>query len=288
MFNNLIRLSAYPILVCTIVSCNSRNVKPVALAKADTVVARPDTPKAGNDEWTIDPGFQNYPLDFNNDSADYNYPAHILTTGSFHEDEVSYEDTARSWYGIFRNSAGYYLDSTRITAKKVKDEVVDEAGQITGWKVKTKNKDTSLLLIAGIDGFTKRALKPVAISKKEILPGESTTFSYNGVVYTLYATGDKKKESPDSEYYLVKNYRLFIRATINGAERTTMLAASRVFDDAMVEILFAGDLDGDNIPDLILNTSYHYNAIVPTLYLSKPTGDKQLLKLMGWHVSVGC
>jgi len=286
MFNHLIRLSVYPILAYTIISCNSGDAKPVVLAKADTVAARPDTPAAGNEEWQVDPSFKNFPLDFSDDAAVSR--THILTTGDFHEDEVSYEDTARSWYGIFRNSNGYYLDSTRITTKRVEDAVGDEEGQKTGWEVKTKNKDTSLLLIAGVDGLTKRVLKPIAIRKKEILPGESTSFTYNGVVYTLYATGDKKKESATSDYYLVSNYRLYIKATINGAGRTTMLVACRSFDDAMVEILFAGDLDGDNIPDLILNTSYHYNAIVPTLYLSKPTGDKQLLKVMGWHVSVGC
>jgi hypothetical protein len=91
-----------------------------------------------------------------------------------------------------------------------------------------------------------------------------------------------------SNFYLVSNYRLFIKATINGTERNQMLVSSRAFDDAMIEILFAGDIDGDNIPDLIINTSYHYNAIVPTLYLSKPAGDKEILKVMGWHVSVGC
>ncbi len=53
-------------------------------------------------------------------------------------------------------------------------------------------------------------------------------------------------------------------------------------------VLFAGDLDGDGFPDLIIDTINHYNGSRPTLYLSKPARGNDLLKIMGWHVSVGC
>jgi hypothetical protein len=32
------------------------------------------------------------------------------------------------------------------------------------------------------------------------------------------------------------------------------------------------------MPDLIINTSYHYNVTIPTLYLSKPAGSNEVLK----------
>ena len=289
MFNNAIRLSVYAVLTYTFISCNSGKAKQAPIAKQDTLTSKRDTPAVDSEAFEIDSNFQNYPLDFINDSAVLKYPARILTTGQFHEDEVTREDEGRSWYGIFMNSAGYYLDSTSLITKRVEDPVSDEKeGQNTGWEVKTSNSDTSFLLISGVEGLSKRKIVPATIRKKEILPGESTTFSYNGITYTLYATGNKHNESKDSNFYLVSNYRLFIKATINGTERNQMLVSSRVCDDTMIEILFAGDIDGDNIPDLIINTSYHYNAIVPTLYLSKPAGDKEILKVMGWHVSVGC
>jgi hypothetical protein len=287
MFIKVIRLFVYAALPYTFISCNTGKAKQPAIAKQDTFSVKRDTAAADIEVFAIDSNFQNFPLDFINDSAINRYPATILTTGTFHEDEVGKEDAGRNWYGLFLNSDGYYIDSTSITTRRVQDPI-DEDGQITGWEVKTTNKDTSLLLIAGVNGLEKRQIKKIALGKNEILPGESVTYSYNGITYILYATGNKQKERPDSDYYMVSNYRLFIRAIINGSERTSMLVSSRAFDDAMVELLFAGDIDGDNIPDLIINTSYHYNATVPTLYLSKPAGDKEILKPMGWHVSVGC
>lgn len=290
MLNSVIRLFVYPILVGTIISCTSGNAHNTFIASQDTLVNTQDTPSGVIETAEIEPNFRNFPLDFNNDTAYLNNPARILTTGEgFHSDEVHPDDAGRSWYGIFMNIDGYYLDSTRILTKRVEDPLGEEKeGEYTGWQVKTTNPDTSLLLISGTVGLSKRKIVPVAIQKKEVLPGESTTFSYNGNAYTLYATGNRTEKSPDGIFHSAINYRLFIKATINGTERKQLLAAYSRFDDAMVEILFAGDIDGDAIPDLILNTSYHYNAIVPTLYLSKPASGGNLLKVMGWHVSVGC
>jgi hypothetical protein len=288
MLKNLIPLT----LIISFLSCKSKELKnepknkPVkkeVFAPADSMAVEDN---AKTDSIQEDPNFQNYPLSFD-DSALAKYPATILTTGEFHEDEVSREDAGRNWYGIFQNRNGYYVDSTRILTKRVQDPVDDE-GTLNGWEVKTTNRDTSLLLFAGVSGLGKRAIKEVNLRKKEILPGESVTYTYNDITYTLYATGNKYKEKPGSDYYIVKNYRLFIKATINGSERTQLLVACGGFDDAMVEIIFTGDIDGDNIPDLVINTSYHYNAIVPTLYLSKPADSNEVFKLMGWHVSVDC
>lgn len=301
MLKNIIRLS----LFASFISCNSGEAKqkPVgkdisamanSTAAVDSGVAaasvKADEYYATADVQEADPNFINYPLDgFSNDSAAAKYPASILTTGQFHEDEVSKEDNNRSWYGIFQNNNGYYVDATRIVTKRVQDPVLDdEEGKVTGWDVKTTNRDTSLFLFAGVNGIDKHQIKPVSLDKNEILPGESVTYIDNGITYTLYATGNKQKERSDSDNYIVNSYRLFIKATINGTERTQLLVSCSSFDDAMCKILFAGDIDGDTIPDLIIDVSYHYNATAPALYLSKPADSKDVFKLMGWHVSVGC
>lgn len=296
MLKNLIRLS----LFASLISCNSGKPKQEPVGKdifalADSAAAADSAMAAGSvkaDEYyenaQENSGYTNYPLDgFTGNAVSENHPATILSTGQFHEDEVSKEDRNRSWYGIFQNASGYYIDTTRILTKRVQDPVDDE-GTLNGWEVKTTNSDTSLLLFAGVSGLEKRQIKELTLRKKEILPGESVTYTYNGITYTLYATGNKHKESATSDYYIVNNYRLLIKATINGTERNQLLVSSRSFDDNMIELLFTGDIDGDNIPDLIINTSNHYNVTAPALYLSKPAGSNDVLKLMGWHVSVGC
>ncbi|MBO9204004.1 MULTISPECIES: hypothetical protein [Niastella] len=299
MNKSVMRLLAFPLFIGVFYSCQSKktgkgpdSVSPAIIKAMDTVSTAMDTVSTAMDTATVaeeesplvDSNFKNFPIDFSNDSG--HYPASILTTGQFHEDEVSREDLKRTWFGIFRNNGGYYLDSATIRTKRVEDPVLDENGSKTGWEINTTNADTSILLIAGIDGLSKKAIVPAQLSKNQLLPGEKVSFTYNGIVYTLFATGGMKKTSPKSEAYVI-NYELFLKATINGVERRQLLMSAAALDDAMAEILFAGDIDGDTIPDLIINTSYHYNAEVPTLYLSKPAGA-QLLKVMGLHVSVGC
>jgi hypothetical protein len=279
------RVLAFPLFIGAF-SCQSNKIDTPPNAATAAVIKALDTAAVAVEEAPlVDPNFKNFPVSFSNDSI--HYPAAILTTGQFHEEEVSMDDVGRSWYSLFRNKEGYYLDSTGLIIKSVNDPVADDEGQATGWDIKTNNTDTSLLLIAGIEGLSKRTIVPAVLSKQKVLPGEKVTFTYNGIVYTLYATGDKKKD-PDSESWPITSYQLFLKATINGVERRQLLVAAREFDDYMVEVLFAGDIDGDTIPDLIIDTSFHYNAEAPTLYLSKPADKTQLLKIVGMHVSVGC
>ena len=274
----MFRLPVYPIMVCFLFSCHSNAAKKPSIEATYANEKGLDTSVAIIEARSADSVFSSYPIDTI-------YPARILTSGgAFHEEEVDKTDAGRGWYGLFMNNEGYYLDSTRIVTKRVEDPTGEE-GSLTGWEVKTSNSDTSMLLISGVNGLSKRKIVPGTLGKREIFPGESTTFSYNGITYTLYATGNK---GPGGDNYIITSYRLFIKATINGKQRQQLLVAQRAFDDAITTILFAGDIDGDGIPDFIIDTTNHYNGYRPTLYLSKPAGGTQLLKVMGWHVSVGC
>jgi hypothetical protein len=265
-------------MVYFLFSCNSNAAKKSSITANNNNAKELDTSRAVIEAHSADSVFSSYPIDTI-------YPARILTAEeAFHEDEVDKRDRGRSWYGLFMNKEGYYLDSTRIITKRVEDPT-GEDGNLNGWEVKTSNSDTSMLLISGVDGLSKRKIVPVNIDRLEMFPGKSTTFSYNGITYTLYATGNK---GPGGDNYIVTSYRLFIKATINGMQRQQLLVAEPAFNDAITTILFAGDIDGDGFPDFIIDTISHYNGARPTLYLSKPAGGTQLLKVMGWHVSLGC
>lgn len=56
----------------------------------------------------------------------------------------------------------------------------------------------------------------------------------------------------------------------------------------MINLIFVGDIDGDGILDLIIDTSRHYNATSPTIYLSRPADNGEVVKPIGGHTSVGC
>lgn len=224
---------------------------------------------------------------FELDTTDF--PINILTTGMFHNDEVSDNASNMKWIGLFKGSNGYYLKETKLKSIPVYDPVLDEDESITtGWEVSTAEKDTNILLIQALPYLKNQKIRSVPITKNYIYPGETLSFNYRGIDYSLSATGNKKKESDESDWYVVSNYKLYLTAKINGKPCKTLLTSQKMFDDAMVSLIFAGDLDGDGILDMILDNTYHYNLTDPTLYLSRPAGKGQVVKSVGSHASVGC
>jgi hypothetical protein len=119
------------------------------------------------------------------------------------------------------------------------------------------------------------------------LPEDTLRVKYQGIDYKVYATGGKKKDE-NLDRYDVWNYKLYITANIKGKKRKSLLVAQSVYSDLKINIIFAGDIDGDGILDLILDISQNYNAYSPTLYLSKPADQKEVLKPIGGHTSFGC
>ncbi|GAB3924985.1 hypothetical protein GCM10028827_13830 [Mucilaginibacter myungsuensis] len=168
---------------------------------------------------------------------------------------------------------------------KTRDVVLDyEAGPETGWAVKTDQKDTSILLIGGLKDLARRTVIPL-LKDTVIFINKQTRFNYKNTSYTIYARAQKGK--PNGNDGPTRNYQIWIEAVIDQKLYKQLLASSAQTDYEML-LIFAGDIDGDGIPDLIINTSGHENTVQPTLYLSKPAAQGQLLKVMGLHTIVGC
>lgn len=217
------------------------------------------------------------------------FPINILTTGTFHSDEVWENAGNMKWIGLFNGPTGYYLKETKLKINHVYDPVLDEDESVqTGWEISTFEKDTTVILIQALPYLKNRKIRSIPITKNCIYPGERVSFSYMGIDYSLSATGTKKKESEESDWYVVSDYKLYLTAKINGKRCKTLLTSQKMFDEAMVYLIFAGDLDGDGIVDILLDNSNHYNATAPTLYLSKPAEKGQVVKSVGSHTSVGC
>src|SRR5690606_29970484 len=166
---------------------------------------------------------------------------------------------------------GFYLQETKLKTKRVYDQIVDEnENEKTGWEVQTINKDTSIILIEASKFLTPHNVQQAILSKEQVYPGDTLRINYLGIDYKIFATGGKKKVQNDPEWFDVWNYKLYLTATIKGQQKTSLLVAQPNFDDQMINLIFAGDIDGDGILDLIIDTSRHYNATSPTIYLSRP------------------
>ena len=236
---------------------------------------------ADNDTITYD--YSTFP----NESS---YSTKVLTVGTFHEDEVWESAKDENWYGVFNGRNGSYISQTKIKSVKVFDPLLDEDSlkDKTGWDVEAINKDTCIILIAGIDFLSNRQIKQRVLSKEQIFPDDTLRINYLGIDYKIFATGGKKKVQDDPEWFDVWNYKLYLTATIKGQHLESLLVAQPNFDDQMIKLIFAGDIDGDEILDLIIDTSRHYNATTPTIYLSRPAENGEVVKPIGGHTSVGC
>lgn len=120
-----------------------------------------------------------------------------------------------------------------------------------------------------------------------IYPGDSVKFDFNGLHYLLYATGSTYVDSLAGMTH-VSEYNLYIvRADKSGIRRSSLVSHAS-FDDAMTSILWAGDLDRDGYMDFLIDMSSHYNQRLPTLFLSAPSQDDQVVVRVAEHSSVGC
>lgn len=221
---------------------------------------------------------------------DTNYLAKMLVPGIFHEDEVWEGADRLKWFGLFHKGEKYYLAETDIRTPRVNDVILDDSeDEKTGWSVEVLHPDTAILLVTGLDSLKDKSIEQVSLAKFSLIPGDTLAIHYLGLEYRLYAGGHKRKHStPDGEWYELWNYRLYLAAKLNGKWVEDLLVAAPNFDDAMIIIQFAGDIDGDKRLDLLIDTSDHYNADCPTLYLSRPAEKGHIIKVVGMHCSVGC
>ena len=193
---------------------------------------------------------------------------------------VNRQDTKLKWEGLFEKKGRFYLQQTKIKIKRVHSEVDQQPSDKTGWDVQCTNPDYNMMLIHGaiglVDGPVKNALRETEI----YYAGQVIRFKYNGVIYTLYTSGTKR----DGRIY---NYKLFLMAKVKGHYINQQLRSlpadvalgnwGDMSQDEMIE--FAGDLDGDRVPDFIIESSA-YSYGYSSLYLSRPAGNKAIVKFV--------
>jgi len=208
----------------------------------------------------------------------------VFLTGLYYENQKTAK--IKNWFGFFKDSSGYYIKKTTIKTANVVHPLNEEGGK-KGFMVETTNKDNCYLLISGISLPEKRVLE-VKNPPKRVFPDDTVKINFLNKKYYLFATGIKKKTSQIG-YYSALNYKLYLTSFDKNKSKTSLLVSDPTPESiTMIPIFFMGDIDGDNKLDLIINTSYHYSYIRPTLYLSKPAKSKESVKMCGFYESDGC
>lgn len=211
------------------------------------------------------------------------FPVTILPVSLMHNDELEENYQQHNWIGLCKRSDNYYLERVKIDFLKVHDPIIDAASEKTGWQPQVEGKqDTCLYLFSGLDIAGKSMVEFVELEQKVILPGDTLHFNFLDRNYMLFATGD----NPGGESYGVSDYKLYLQSDLKNNPQA--LVYEYQFDDDIIDILWAGDLDGDQIMDLIIDTSNHYNVMELSLFLSSYSTGQDLVKKVGHHRKIGC
>ena len=207
----------------------------------------------------------------------------LLQVGAFHGDEVSAE-SGEVWLGLYSMPDGYALIPSRITVETVYDPFVDNAGEKTGKVVSVEGQAHPLFLIKGLNPSERESITTLSAEETILSPGKSLNLGLDGKnesYLTAYGEGDVGPNGFTS----LENYSLELS---KGRLSQELLAYSST-NGAIPTLLWAGDLDGDNQLDLVINATPHYAiSSAPMLFLSSMVKGSNLVQKVAIFIATGC
>ena len=205
----------------------------------------------------------------------------IILPTSYASEDLDSTIESKTWVGLFSNDKDNSVTcyKTKLKMKPIHSPRVDDEGEMSGIKIYCEGYDNDpMLLIAGIEIPENMQIDSYKGLKNRLLPGESMQLGDN----TIKASGTV------DECGRVRNYKLLITGIKNGTSIEQIFLEQDHFDDAMIQIIWTGDIDKDGFPDLYLDISHKYSFSNPALFLSSKAGDNELLKLVADIKLFGC
>jgi len=207
----------------------------------------------------------------------------LLQVGAFHGDEVSAK-SGEVWLGLYSTPDEHALIPSRITVETVYDPFVDNAGDQTGKVVSVEEQTHPLFLIKGLSTSERESIKTLSDGQTILSPGKSLNLRLddeNESYLTVYGEGDVGP----SGFTSLENYSI----ELSNGQLSQELLAYRSTNGAIPTLLWAGDLDGDNKLDLVINATPHYTvSSAPILFLSSMAKDGSLVQKVAIFIATGC
>lgn len=185
----------------------------------------------------------------------------LLMPGTYHGEDVEYDPMATSWLGLYMHEGRSVLRPVDLKVSRAFDPVLDGPGDSTALRFHVNKADSLLVgLFSGWSGMIK---------EKEI---------------ETYPIGFPLSLEPDVQIQLnascqfttqIKgNTGLTVKyQPLNDTYVSGVIHEVAELDDTFLQLLWAGDLNDDGYPDLILNKAHKYSYSHLALYLSNGDGS---------------
>ena len=219
------------------------------------------------------------------------WASELLLPGAYHADEVR-AVTGDQWLGVVVGDDGAHrLEPVALMVQRVFDPVLDAEGEQTGKKVSAVGHQRILFLVNDIPGLSPQPVVTAA-ENAYLPPNQPVAIDLGGEMpasLTL-SCAEPQAQGPyvGAPCELVLQYR---------GHRSVLYETTATFEngefagtgsDAHLRLIWAGDLNGDAAPDLLLDLTDHYNVQQPTLLLSPASAPGEAPRKVAAHYSVGC
>ena len=183
----------------------------------------------------------------------------ISFSAQFDEKQAE-EFNQHSFIGLFFDSTNHCFFTKRIETNIVPSGLIDSEDDqpVYHWPISMQPKQR-VLFAFDIPSITKttqphHSLIPSPIAME---PGKSLHFHSNNYNFLIRAT-DQVSEITGAQHH--SDYMLVLRSQpkSGGKVQESLLSYIPWFDDAMVTVLYVGDLDDDGFPDIIIDNPYKY------------------------------
>lgn len=275
-----------PFSLLLLLGCRQNADTPPAAAPTDHMM--PEAPLADSAEPrspdTTAPAQTKVVIDTTDLAPEPDTPLKLLLEGTYHKHEVWGGAENKEWLGVYHDKEGYVLRPAELQVSIVKDPISDGDSVLSGRQVAAADSN-ALFFITGLPNAETGKIDTAAFSRNTLPANKELTYSYKGKDYQITAYGDSAQT--DTAAYSYKNYGWKVIGSKNGRKVEQTLVEDQRFEDSIYVLLWAGDLDRDGIPDLLLDLSNHYNIARYALYLSSVAESGKLYKKVAEFKAVG-
>lgn len=212
----------------------------------------------------------------------------MVLPGSWHGSEVVAKDGER-WMALVEDQGGFDLREVVIAVEFVEDAVLDTPPAKTGKKVSVADGVEPLALLRNLPRLEPGRVKTSDILDRKFNAGKPTGLYFEGMMFELELKCDEAdygKELADCPMLLsgdgrqqeLRSYPVSRPGTVDQS----------IASEAFPQVFWAGDLDRDGRLDFILDLTDHYNVSAPTLLLSSPAKEGELVAPVAVFRTTGC